>query len=105
MYARDMQESVDRILEWTTGIEKGMFLSDRKTYDAVVRNLILIGEAAGRIPEEAQAKVPELDFRRLRGLRNILAHAYFGVDDDVLWDIVENHVPALREQIEGLLGE
>jgi len=61
-----------------------------------VRNLELLGEAANQIPDEIRARAPEIEWRKLIGLRNILIHSYFGVDEDILWDLVKNKVRSLR---------
>lgn len=61
-----------------------------------MRNLELLGEAANQIPDEIRARAPEIEWRKLIGLRNILIHSYFGVDEDILWDLVKNKVRSLR---------
>ena len=67
-----------------------MLSRDRKTQDAVVRNLEVFGEAAGRLPESVRATAPEIEWRKIVGLRNILAHEYFSVSLPVAWDVVQN---------------
>jgi len=64
-------------------------------YDAVVRNLEIIGEAAKKIPPNVRNRYLQLDWRRIAGLRDVLAHAYFGLDDQTLWNIVQEKVPQL----------
>ena len=84
------------------GFIRGMtfeaFVKDRRTRDAVVLNLEIVGEAAKSVPAEVQARHPEVEWRKIAGLRDIIAHAYFVLDDEILWDIVTNKLPALLGQ-------
>jgi len=81
-----------------------IFKADSKTFDAVLRNLEVIGEAAKNVPEEVQNRETQIDWKRIKGLRTILAHAYFGVDAEIVWDIINNELPTLRAGIEKLLS-
>jgi uncharacterized protein with HEPN domain len=74
-----------------------MFSADNKTVDAVIRNFEIIGEAAGYIPFEVQEKYPELGWLEMRGMRNILAHEYFGISLPIIWHAIKNDLPALAE--------
>jgi uncharacterized protein with HEPN domain len=79
------------------------FMSDSKTLDAVVRNLEVIGEAAKKVPKEIQVKNPQVEWRKIASLRDILIHEYFGVDREIVWDIVENKLPVLVGQVNRML--
>jgi uncharacterized protein with HEPN domain len=81
------------------------FIQDEKTVDAVVRNLEILGEAAKHIPPDVRASYPHIEWRRIAGLRDVIAHEYFGIDQDILWDIIENQVPVLLKQVFRILGE
>jgi len=72
-------------------------------FDAIVRNLEVIGEAVKRVPDDARTSYPEVDWRRISGLRDILAHAYFGLDPYTLWTIVDKKVPVLVKQVRQIL--
>ncbi len=95
LYLDDILEAVALIREYTESMDYESFSRDRKTQDAVVRNLEIIGEAAGRLPETIKQKAEEVEWRKIVGLRNILAHEYFGVSLPLVWDILQNKLDAL----------
>lgn len=92
-------------MRYIDGMEFSEFSADERTYDAVLRNLEIIGEAARNIPEEIQQQYPRVEWRAIAALRNIVAHAYFSVKDEIIWDVISNKVPALLEQVEQILKE
>jgi uncharacterized protein with HEPN domain len=95
----DIVVAVDKIAAFTKGFTGVQFAQDEKTFDAVVRNLEIIGEAVKSIPDDVRQRFPEIEWRKAAGLRDILAHEYFAVDSDILWDVVKNKLPPLRGQI------
>lgn len=103
-YLEDILASCNKIVRFTKQMNLDQFKLDEKTYDAVIRNLEIIGEAAKHIPTEIQLLMPDIEWRKAAGLRDMLAHAYFGIDNVILWDIVQNKVPELRESIQSLLS-
>ncbi len=105
MYLQDIAKSCRKIIRFTAGLSQPDLISDEKTYDAVVRNLEIIGEAAKHISEDLRARLPDVEWRKAAGLRDMLAHAYFGIDNDILWDVVQNRVPQLAEAIGAFLDE
>ncbi len=98
----DILESGEKIKSYTLGYTKELFFNDDKTIDAVTRNLEIIGEASNRIPEEFKIDHPEIPWRQLIGLRNRIIHEYFGVDLDIIWDIIQNDLEDCLEWIENI---
>jgi uncharacterized protein with HEPN domain len=96
MYIEDILETCGKILRYTEGMSREQFEGDERTYDAVIRNLEIMGEAAKHVPDEVREKVDKLEWRKLTGLRDVLAHAYFGIDDDILWNVVSTKVPEVK---------
>ncbi len=100
----DMVAAIDKVLGYTAGMDKASFAADERTIDAVVRNLIVIGEAAGHVPEDVVAASPQIPWARMRGMRNLAVHEYFGIDVNVLWDTVTINLPALLPLLRELPG-
>lgn len=103
LYLDDIQEACEKILRYTDGLGFDEFVTDDKTFDAVIRNLEIIGEAAKHIPPEMREHYPHIKWAKIAGLRDIVAHEYFGLDIDILWDIVQNHVPELLDNIQEVM--
>ncbi len=105
LYLEDMLICCNKALDYTRGLELPDFLANAMMYDAVVRNLEILGEAAKNIPDEIRRQHPQVEWRKIAGLRDVLAHAYFGLEDETLWDIVRNKLPVLRLQLQQIQGE
>ncbi|MDE0680363.1 MAG: DUF86 domain-containing protein [Gammaproteobacteria bacterium] len=102
LYAVDMIEFCERVLSYTRGLDQQTFIADRRTYDATLRNLELIGEAGSHVPLKVREAYPAIPWREIIALRNRLIHAYLGIDDDVLWDIIRTDVPPLLSELQVL---
>jgi uncharacterized protein with HEPN domain len=100
VYLDDILAAIDKIGGFTAGMSRDEFTQDAKTFDAVVCNLEIIGEAARRLPEETRSKSPQIEWRKTASLRDVLIHHYSAVDADIIWDIVQNKLPALRQQLQ-----
>lgn len=81
------------------------FVANELVQDVVVRNLEIIGEASKKIPEEIKSKYSDIEWRKMAGLRDILIHEYFGVDLEILWDIIKNKLPELGEGVSKILSD
>lgn len=105
LYLADIQESCEKVLRFTKGMTYKDFVHDDLHFDAVLRNLEIIGEAVKNISEETRQKYPNVKWRKIAGFRDIVAHQYFGINDETVWDIVENEIPALITSVKVILGE
>lgn len=99
LYIADMIGFCERVLQFNRRTSRAEFASEPMRYDATLRNIELIGEAATHIPEAMRAAHPEIPWRMVIATRNRLIHGYAGIDDDVLWTIVETDVPALLKNL------
>lgn len=105
LYLEDIHESCKKILRFTKGMTYKDFVHDDLHFDAVLRNLEIIGEAVKNISEETRQKYPNVKWRKIAGFRDIVAHEYFGVNDETVWDIIEKEIPALLGIVKMMLKE
>ncbi len=105
VYIEDILEACQKVQNYTAGMSYIAFVQDEKTIDAVIRNLEVIGEAIKRVPEEIKSRYPDLEWKKIEGLRNILIHEYFGVNIEIIWDVVQNKLHPLRKKVERILSE
>ena len=104
-YLNDILESITDIREFTAGMTKENFYADRKTIKAVVRSLEVIGEAAGKIPQQSRNTYPEVSWLEIIGMRNRLIHEYFGVDLDIVWQTIEEDLESLDKTVKRIVSE
>ena len=103
-YLDDMTWFASKVMAYTAGLDQAGFAANELIYDATLRNLELIGEAATHVPDEIRNAHPEIPWRMIIATRNRLIHGYLGVDDDTLWSIIRDDVPALLASLKGLEG-
>lgn len=101
-YIDDMIGFAEAVLAYTEGLDQERFVLSRLNYDATLRNLELIGEAASHVPENARQLAPGLPWRQVVATRNRLIHGYLGIDNDTLWSIIRDDVPPLLERLQRL---
>jgi uncharacterized protein with HEPN domain len=105
LYLEDMLEAARRLEGYMHGLDRNAFAGDTRTIDAVVRNLEILGEAAKRVPEDVRRRAAKIDWRRVAGMRDVLAHSYYEIDIDIVWDAATNKVPGLIEPLRRLLAD
>jgi uncharacterized protein with HEPN domain len=103
LYLTDILSSIQKIQDYTAGMNYDDLIEDNKTFDAVVHNLQIIGEATKQIPDEIRRKYPETAWRKIGGLRDIIAHAYFMVNPKIVWDIIATKIEPLYKTVELVL--
>ncbi|ADN35220.1 protein of unknown function DUF86 [Methanolacinia petrolearia DSM 11571] len=99
LYFSDIVDAANNILDYTKGIDYDDFISNQMCIDAVIKNFLVIGEAVKKIPEEIKSQHSSIDWKNIAGLRDVLVHAYFRIDDEILWDIVQNKLEDLRDEV------
>lgn len=102
LFLDDMRKACEKIVRHTRALTRDQFIADDTVFDAVMRNLEILGEAAKHIPQDICEQYPKIEWRRIASLRDVVIHEYFGIDIDIVWDVVANKVPALLRQLEDI---
>jgi uncharacterized protein with HEPN domain len=103
LFITDIRDCANRILDYIKDKSFDEFIENQMLIDAVVRNLEIIGEATKNLPDNIRQKYPKVEWRKIAGLRDIVIHGYFGIDYEILWDIIQNKIPDLFVKIQEVL--
>lgn len=103
LYLEDIFQSMQRIEKYLDNIDFQQFKTTYIVADAVVRNFEIIGEASKKIPTDIQEKYPEIPWRKMYGLRNLIAHEYFGIDYELIWEIATVNLPQNRVDLQKII--
>lgn len=104
LYLEDMLEACRRISGYVSGVTFEAFAADQMRRDAVERNLEILGEAAKKVPAEIRRLLPDVDWREACAFRDVLAHAYFGLDLRIIWEVATLRAPAIVQHLQEHLG-
>ena len=99
LYLQDICDCIDKIKGYTKGVDYHGLVQDTKTLDAVTHNLLIIGEATKQIPDSLRRQYPEIPWRQVAGLRDVIAHTYFKVNTQIVWDIIQTELEPLHKAI------
>lgn len=100
LYLNDILKSIGKIQKFTAQTTQADLVQDERTFDAVVYNLQIIGEATRNIPEDIRNQQPQIEWKNIIGIRNIITHTYFSVDDEIVWNIIQTKLEPLKTAIE-----
>jgi len=104
-YLRHILDAIQDIASSVKNLSKKEFKENKDVKDATVRRIEIIGEAAKNISSELKAKYPEVEWKQIAGSRDVMIHAYFKVDLDVVWNIIKKDLPKLQKQIQHILDK
>jgi uncharacterized protein with HEPN domain len=105
LYIKDIPQNMQDAQNFIRGMSYEKFAADKRTFNAVVRSLEVIGEAAKNVPEEIRSKYPSVPWREMAGMRDKVIHFYFGVNREAIWIAVKDRIPAVKPLIEQVLRD
>ena len=99
LYLQDIRESILAIEEYIQNLTEDEFYSNRQVQDAIIRRLEIIGEAVKNVDDDFRNRYPQIPWKKIAGMRDIIAHEYFGVKLDRVWDVVRKDLPHIKQQM------
>jgi uncharacterized protein with HEPN domain len=96
LYLDDILNSINKIQKYTTNLTYEKFIGNEQILDAVTHNLLIIGEATKNIPDSLRLKYPQMEWKKIAGLRDIIAHAYFSINEKMVWSIIQTNLDSLK---------
>lgn len=105
LFLQDIRSSCNKIMTYTNAYSRQTFFQSPMVYDATLHNITIIGEAVKQIPDAIRTQYPEIEWRNIGRMRDIVIHHYFGIDENIVWDVVQNKIPVLLEQVEKILAD
>ena len=105
LFIKDILQNMNDALEFIEGISYDQFTADKKTLNAVLRSIEVIGEAAKNIPDEVRAGYPQVPWKEMAGMRDKVIHSYFGVDPETVWLVIRDRIPAIKPLIQKVLQD
>ena len=105
LFLEDIEKSCLRIVRYTAGRSRDEVFSDELRFDAILFNLQILGEAVKKIPADLRQRYPAIPWREIAGLRDFVAHAYFALDVEILWDAIQQDVPSLLDSIREVISK
>jgi uncharacterized protein with HEPN domain len=105
LFLEDIEKSCVRIIRYTAGRSREEIFSDELRLDAVLFNLQTLGEAVKKLPADLRQRYPTIPWREIAGLRDFVAHSYFSLDVEILWDAIQRDVPILLDSVQGVISK
>lgn len=99
LFLQDIEQASRKVVRFTAGLDRDEVFADEMRFDALLHNLHVIGEAVKRLPDSFRERYADTPWREIAGMRDFVAHAYFALDLEILWDAIQNDVPALADQV------
>jgi len=103
-FLHHISDEINYVLKHTNGLSEEQFLTDETLTRAVIRSLEIIGEATKKLPEDFKLQNPHVEWKKMAGTRDVLIHDYFGVDWEIVWDIITSKLPGLKDDIDEILS-